>query len=99
MEERSTTFGPDQLWSQSDGLIKSYGMSDLDPKGVNINSLRLHRLPYLSRAFLHQSFVVPRLLGLVLLPDALNLSTMLLDVDGPDFSLWRTQRRRHYFFE
>ena len=26
-----------QIWSQSDGLIEGYGMSDQDPKGVNIN--------------------------------------------------------------
>lgn len=51
--------GLDQIWPESDGLIDSYGTSDLDPGVGTINFLRFSRLPDLPGPVLHQFFVVP----------------------------------------
>ncbi|KAJ7923953.1 hypothetical protein B0H13DRAFT_2315957 [Mycena leptocephala] len=68
MWDGNTTYneGLNQIWSQSDELIESYGISDRDPERVNINFLRPRRLAFSSRPSLRQFFAVLRVFGLVL---------------------------------
>jgi hypothetical protein len=91
--------GPYQIWRRSDALMESYGILDFDPKGENINFLRYHGLSLLSRAFLHQFFIVPGLLGCVLFASCTAFIQNVTSCQLPRSALTMHCQSRHYLFE